>query len=60
MSTTLLSDFVIKGEKMVAKEGSKIFRTFCTHRKRENMEGRGRKKKDMREKGIDRIRSLRK
>lgn len=45
MSTTLLSGFVIKGEKMVAKEGSKIFRTFCTHRKRENMEGRGRKKK---------------
>lgn len=26
MSTTLLSGFVLKGEKMVAKEGSKILR----------------------------------
>lgn len=38
MLTTLLSGFVIKGEKMAAKEGSKLFRTFCTYRKRENME----------------------
>lgn len=55
MLTTLLSGFVIKGEKMAAKEGSKIFRTFCTYRKREYGE-----EKDMREKEIDRIRSLRK
>lgn len=49
MSTTLLSGFVIKGEKMAANESSKIFRTFCTYRKRENMEGRG-EEKDMRKK----------
>lgn len=49
MLTTLLSGFVIKGEKMVAKEGCKIFRTFCTYRKRENMEVKGRKKTDERE-----------
>lgn len=28
MSTTLLSGFVLKGEKMVAKEGSKVLRNF--------------------------------
>lgn len=28
MSTTLLSGFVIKGKRMVAKEGSKILRTL--------------------------------
>lgn len=46
MLTTLLSGFVIKGEEMVAKEGSKIFRTFCTYRRREKIKGRGRKKTD--------------
>lgn len=28
MSTTLLSGFTLKGEKMVPKEGSKILRTY--------------------------------
>lgn len=56
MSTTLLSGFVIKGERMAAKEGSKIFRTFCTYRKKREC----REEKDMRKKEIDRIRSLRK
>lgn len=54
MSTTLLSGFVIKGERMVVKEVSKLLRTsFCKYRNHENvfreerarlnMEGRGRK-----------------
>lgn len=38
MSTTLLSGFVIKGVRMATKEGSKIFRTFCTYREKENVE----------------------
>lgn len=66
MSTTLLSGFVIKGERMVVKEVSKLLRTsFCKYRNHENvfreeraclnMEGRGRKKYN-RKKEIDRIR----
>lgn len=60
MSTTLLSSFVLKGEKMVAKEGSKILRTFffffflvnmgtirmfLGERERLNLESRGRRKR---------------
>lgn len=59
MSTTLLSGFVLKGEKMVAKEGSKILRKyfffflvnmgtirmFLGERERLNVESRGRRKR---------------
>lgn len=59
MSTTLLSSFVLKGEKMVAKEGSKILRKkfffflvnmgtirmFLGERERLNLESRGRRKR---------------
>lgn len=65
MSTTLLSSFVLKGEKMVAKEGSKILRTFFfffgkygNHKnvfrgKREVEFGEQREKKKMREREIN-------
>lgn len=66
MSTTLLSGFVLKGEKMVAKEGSKLLRTFffflvnmgtirmfLGERERLNMESRGRRKRYERNKLVE-------
>lgn len=66
MLIIFLSGFVIKGERMVVKEVSKLLRIFfCKYRNYENvfreeraclnMEGRGRKKYN-RKKEIDRIR----